>query len=140
MNRNFEIVDGIYLVQESYELDLHNNFDIKNLDYSVEERKLTLNWQRSKIDWVGSDTPQKGSVEFINVSEFRFLPRDMEVPYTEDDCLNSFGYWVDEDWAEGVIVVEPNQKEEPQWLTAIDFMSGAVLAVQAESADAKVLA
>jgi hypothetical protein len=105
----------------------------------VEERKLTLNWQRSKEDWVGSDTPQKVSVEFINVSEFRFMPRDSEVPYAEDDCLNSFGYWVDEDWAEGVIVVEPNQKAEPQWLTAIDFMSGAVLAVQAESADAKVL-
>jgi len=67
------------------------------------------------------------------------MPRDSEVPYAEDDCLNSFGYWVDEDWAEGVIVVEPNQKAEPQWLTSIDFMSGAVLAVQAESADAKVL-
>ena len=140
MNRNFEIVDGIYLVQESYELDLHNNFDFKNLDYCVEERKLTLNWERSKGDWVGSDTPQKVAVEFINVSEFRFMPRDSEVPYTEDDCLNSFGYWVDEDWAEGVVVVEPNQMAEPQWLTAIDFMSGAVLAVQAESADAKVLA
>ena len=47
MNRNFEIVDGIYLVQEGYELDLHNNFDFKNLDYSVEHRKLVLNWQRT---------------------------------------------------------------------------------------------
>ncbi|MDF1693436.1 MAG: hypothetical protein P1U47_13735 [Zhongshania sp.] len=140
MNRNFEIVDGIYLVQENYELDLHNNFDFKSLDYSVEERKLKLNWQRSKGDWVGTDTPQKVSVEFVNVSEFRFMPRDSEVPHTEDECLNSFGYWVDEDWAGGVIMVEPNQKAKPQWLTAIDFMSGAVLAVQADSAHAKVLA
>ncbi|MCX2842380.1 hypothetical protein OQJ59_12190 [Microbulbifer thermotolerans] len=68
------------------------------------------------------------------------MPRDLEVPFTEDDCINSFGYWVDEDWAEGVIMVEPNQKAEPQWLTAIDFMSGAVLAVQANSANATVLA
>ena len=140
MNRNFEIVDGIYLVQEVHELDLHNNFDFTNLDYSVEKRKLVLCWQRSKGDWVSEDTPVALTIEFTEVSEFRFIPRDSEIPFTEDDCINSIGYWVDEDWAEGVIMVEPNQKAEPQWLTAIDFMSGAVLAVQAKSASAKVLA
>jgi len=140
MNRNFKIVDGIYLVQEGCELDLHNNFDFTNLDYSVEQRKLVLGWQRSKGDWVSSDTPKALEIEFKEVSEFRFMPRDSGMPFTEDDCINSFGYWVDEDWAEGVIMVEPNQKAEPQWLTAIDFMSGAVLAVQAETANAKVMA
>lgn len=68
------------------------------------------------------------------------MPRDSEMPFTEDDCVNSIGYWVNEDWAEGVIIVEPNQKAEPHWLTAIDFMSGAVLAVQAVGANAKVMA
>jgi len=140
MNRNFEIVDGIYLVKESRELDLHNNFDFKNLNYSVEERKLVLNWERSKGDWVNSDTPKALDIEFIEVSEFRFMPRDSQVPFTEDDCVSSIGYWVDEEWAEGVIVLEPNQEAEPHWLMAIDFMSGAVLAVQAESANADVMA
>ncbi len=140
MKRNYEIVDGIYLVQEAYELDLHNNFDFKGLDYSVEKRKLALNWWRSEGDWVSSDTPQSITIEFKEVSEFRFMPRDSEIPFTEDDCINTFGYWVDEDWAEGVIMVKSNQTAEPQWLTAIDFMSGAVLAVQAESASAKVTA
>ncbi|WMW80069.1 hypothetical protein RF679_15655 [Undibacterium cyanobacteriorum] len=134
MNRDFEIVGGIYLVQGSYELDLHNNFRFMKLDYSVAERRLVLNWQRSKGDWVKSDTPAALTIEFKEVSEFRFMPRDPEIPFTEDDCINSFGYWVDEDWAEGVIIVEPDQKAEPQWLSAIDFMSGAVLAVQAVSA------
>lgn len=140
MNRNFEILDGIYLVQESHELDLHNNFDFKNLDYSVEERKLVLKWERSEGDWVSLDTPKALSIEFNKVSEFRFMPRDLGMPFTEDDCVNSFGYWVDEDWAEGVIMTEFNQKAESHWLAAIDFMSGAVLAVQAVSANAKVLA
>tara|TARA_R110000851_G_scaffold323151_1_gene489599 strand:- start:26 stop:448 length:423 start_codon:yes stop_codon:yes gene_type:complete len=140
MNRNFEVVDGIYLVQESHELDLHNNFDFKDLDYSVEERSLVLHWQRSNGGWVSFDTPKALTIEFRGVSEFRFMPRDSEAPFTEDDCINSFGYWVDEDWAEGVIMVEPKQKAEPQWLTAIGFMFGAILAVQAESADANVLA
>ncbi|MCB1052283.1 MAG: hypothetical protein KDC71_16905 [Acidobacteria bacterium] len=136
MNRNFEIVEGIYLVQGSYELDMHNNFDFKNLEYSLEERKLVLNWLRSEGDWVSSNTPKSVTIEFHEVSEFRFMPRDSEMPYTEDDCIDSFGYWVDEDWAEGFIMLGPNQKAEPHWLTAIDFMSGAVLAVQAGRANA----
>lgn len=140
MHRNFEIVDGIYLVHEGLELDLHNNFDFKNLNYSVEERKLLLNWLRSKQDLVSSDAPKALSIEFSEVSEFRFMPRDSELPFTEDDCVNSFGYWLDEDWAEGVIILEPRQEAEPHWLTAIDFMSGAVLAVQAKRANAKIMA
>lgn len=140
MNRDYEIIDGIYLVQDGYELDLHNNFDFKSMEYSVSERKVVLHWVRSNGDWVSAETPKALEVEFSGVSEFRFMPRDSDVPFTEDDCINSIGYWVDEDWAEGVIMVEPNQKTDPQWLTAIDFMSGAVIAVQAERASAKVMA
>ena len=80
------------------------------------------------------------SVEFREVSEFRFLPRDAKLPFTEDDCVNTFGYWTDEDWADGVIITEPTQTPDPSWLTAIDFMSGAVIAVQAVSAHARIAA
>jgi len=140
MKRDFDIVDGIYLVQSKHELDLHNNFDFLGFNYSVENRTLLLNWKRSNGDWVAPETPQSLNVEFREVSEFRFMPRDAEIPFTEDDCLNSFGYWVDEDWAEGVIMVETKQTPEPSWLTAIDFMSGAVIAVQAKSANAQIKA
>lgn len=91
MNRNFEIVDGIYLVQGDHELDLHNNFDFKKFDYSVEERKLVLNWLSSEGDWVNSNTPKAVIIEFSEVSEFPFMPREPEIPYTEDDCITSFG-------------------------------------------------
>ncbi len=140
MNRNFEIVEGIYIYQDRYKLDLHNNFDFKNLNYSIEKRKLLLNWERTIGDWVSSDTPKALSIEFFEVSEFRFMPRDSEMPFTEDDCINSIGYLVDEDWAEGITLAESVQKVQPHWLTAIDFMSGAVLAVQAKSAKANVMA
>jgi hypothetical protein len=106
----------------------------------VAERKLVLDWECSKGDWVGSDNPRALRIEFTEVSEFRFVPRDSGMPFTEDDCISSFGYLANEDWAEGVIVAEPNQKAEPHWLTAIDFMSGAVLAVQAECANANIMA
>lgn len=47
MNRDYEIIDGIYLVKDGYELDLHNDFDFKNMEYMVSERKVVLRWMRS---------------------------------------------------------------------------------------------
>ena len=138
MRRNFEIKDGIYLVQSPYELDLHNNFDFLGLHYSVEERTLLLRWRRSPREWVGSGTPASVCVEFREVSEFRFQPRDAELPFTEDDCISTFGYWTDEDWADQVIDIAPTQTPAPTWLTAISFMSGAVIAVQASIAYARI--
>jgi hypothetical protein len=140
MNRDFEIRDGIYLSQSPYELDLHNDFDFTGLKYSIQHRRITLDWQRSDGDWVRPGTPATVSVEFREVSEFRFLPRDADLPFTEDDCLNTFGYWTEEDWADGVFVLEANQTPDPKWLTALEFMSGAVIAVQAASVHATIIA
>ena len=140
MKRSYEIVGGIYLVQDGYEFDLHNNFDFVRMDYSLEERTLLLFWQRSNGNWVSSNMPKTLTIEFTQVSEFRFMPRDPEIPFTEDDCLGAFGYLVDEDWANGVVLVGPTQEPDPKWLTAIEFTSGAILAVQAESSSAAILA
>ncbi|MEQ1761891.1 MAG: hypothetical protein ABL984_01965 [Pyrinomonadaceae bacterium] len=138
MHRDFEITDGIYLVQGTYELDLHNCFDFNSLSYSVESRTLSLNWKRSDGDWVAVGTPNSVVVEFGDVSEFRFLPRDAELPFTEDDCVDTFGYWSDEEWAEGVILVGPEQDPDPKWPIAIEFRSGATIIVQATSACALI--
>ncbi|MBK9154782.1 MAG: hypothetical protein IPM25_11300 [Chloracidobacterium sp.] len=131
---------GIYLVQTPHELDLHNNFDFLGIEYSVEHRTLLLHWRRSPGEWVASGTPAAMTIEFREVSEFRFQPRDSAMPFTEDDCVSSFGYWTDEDWADGVIVVEASQQPDPKWLTAVGFMSGAFIAVQAASAHARIVA
>ncbi|MGZ5505290.1 MAG: hypothetical protein ACXWJX_14655 [Limisphaerales bacterium] len=140
MDRDFEIKSGIYLVQSPYELDLHNNFDFENLAYSIEQRSLVLRWRRSEREWVPTNTPASVTIEFRNVTEFRFRPRDPKLPFTEDDCVSTFGYWTDEDWADGVIICDPGQTPGASWLTAISFMSRAVIAVQAASAHATIMA
>ena len=91
MNRNSEIVVGIYLVQAGFEFDLHNNFNFKNPDYSVEKRKLVLNWERSEGDWVSPETPKTFRIEFCDVSDFPFMPSYSETPFTDDACVNSSG-------------------------------------------------
>jgi hypothetical protein len=140
MRLDFEIKDGIYLALPPHELDLHNNFDFCGLDYSVEHRTLSLHWRRSTDDWVPDGTPASLSVEFREVSEFRFLPRDPKFPFTEDDCVSAWGYWTDEEWADRVIMTDPTQTPDPRWLMGIHFMSGATIAVQAVSAHARIAA
>lgn len=139
MRRDFDIAEGIYLVQPPHLLDLHNSFDVPGLDYSVEHRMLRLHWRRSPGDcWVAAGTPASVRIESSEVSEFRFRPRDSTMPLTEDDCASSFGCWADEDSADGVFIADPSQTPDPKWLTAMAFMSGAVLAVQAASAHARI--
>jgi hypothetical protein len=84
--------------------------------------------------------PSSLAVSFSEVSEFRFEPRNAALPFTEDDCMNAFGYWTDEDWVDGIIVLADGQEPEPHWLTAVEFMSGAVILVQAASASAVITA
>ncbi len=138
MDIDFEIVNGTSLVQGSYALDLHNDFNFTEMYYSVQNRSLKLEWCISKGNWVSKDTPERLTIEFTEVDEFRFIPRDPEMPFTEDDCISSIGYLTDEDWVDGVFVVQSNQKIDPKWLTAIDFMSGSTIALKAKKASAKI--
>ena len=141
MYRDFGIRMGISLVQTPHELDLHNDYDFDELCYSVVERSLSLLWRRSKREGIPASLPASATIRFCGVTEFRFRPRDPDLPFTEDDCLSSFGYWTDEEWAEGsVMICDETQTAEPGWLTAIKFMSGAIVLVQADSAHATIVA
>lgn len=115
-------------------------FDFRGLDYSLEERSPVLRWRQSNGDWESSGMPTALAADLKGVCEFRFRPRAPGVRFTEDDCLDSFGYRVEEDWAECVPTFARNQKSEHHWLTADDLISGAVLVVQAERGNADVLA
>lgn len=64
MHRDFQIIDGIYLSQPPYELDLHNNFNFIDLHYSIENRTVSLNWRRCGGEWVPPNTPGSVCVEF----------------------------------------------------------------------------
>lgn len=138
MQRNFEIHLGITLVQPPHEIDLHNLYGFMGLQYSVADRTLLLRWRKLQSEGTPAAAPATVSIEFRDVTEFRFTPRDPRMPFTEDDCVSTFGYWTDENWANGVIMCDPHQTPDPRWLTAISFMSGAMIAVQAGSAHATI--
>ena len=140
MKRNYKFVDDIYLVHGDHQLDLHNVYEFKWLEYSIADRELLLHWKSPSRAPASDANPRNLTVRFTEVIEFRFMPRDAELPFTEDDCVRTLGYWADEDWVEGIILLGPGEEPEPHWLTAIEFMSGAMIAVRAEAAEAKLTA
>ncbi len=134
MKRDFEIQRSIYIVQPPFTLDLHNDFEFTGFEYSVERREVLLSWRRRADEWVPAGSPASVRVAFSEVSEFRFLPRDAELPFTEDDCLSTWGYWAED----RVVDLAPGQTPDPQWAAAIEFMSDAVIVVRAGSARAQI--
>ena len=136
MIEDFTIKDGIYLVSGEETLDLHNNYDFSEITYSVAERRVTLTWLRSSGDWVPATEPLQVQLEFHGVSCFRFIPRDPEMPFTEDNCLSSAGYWTDEDWCDGVMICDADP--ETEWRRAFEFQSGAIMTIAADEAKATI--
>lgn len=134
MIEDFSIKDGIYLVHGGHCLDLHNDYDFTGVVYSVAERQVTLKWMRGGGDWVRASLPAELELVFEGVSRFQVMPRDPEMPFTEDDCLSSAGWWVDEEWCGGVMVCEGD--EGCGWLRAFEFQSGAIVAIVAEEGKA----
>ncbi|HRY50573.1 MAG TPA: hypothetical protein P5186_21185 [Candidatus Paceibacterota bacterium] len=140
MHRDFKIKRGIYLVQPPHELDIHNFYDFQELRYSVAERTCSFLWRRSKRNGVPASLPASATIEFRGVTEFRFRPREPKMPFSEDDCVRNFGYWTDENWAEdSVMICNDPQTSHTECLNAIDFMSGALVIVQADSAHATIV-
>lgn len=137
MTRDFKIIMGIRLVQPPHELDLHNFYDFQEVRYAPTPRIMSLLWHRSPRDGVPLSLPSSVLIEFREVSEFRFLPRDAELPFTEDDCVRDFGYWTDEKWSNGSVMMLDENVPDGDF-NAIHFMSGAIIVVHAKSAHATI--
>ena len=137
MRRNFDFKEAIYLSLPPHKFDLHNIYDFSSFEYSIEKRTLKLEWNLGEGDRVLKDCPQRITISFNEVSEFRFRPRDTSLPFTEDICVHALGFVTDEDWAEGVVTIDTDCQPQSDWLMAIEFRSGAIIAVQSASAHAE---
>ena len=145
MQEHFTLKNSIYLVADGVELDLHNDYNFVGLDYSIEKRVLILRWVRNPGEWVAHDSPAEVELEYREVQRFEFRPRDLEMPFTEDDCLSDAGYCCDAGWptsvsngCEATGVFSTDAASEDGWLRAFQFQSGSVIVVLADQANAKI--
>ena len=101
ITENFSWTKSIYLKIDSHEYDLHNDYYFHKFSYDITEKLIALEWKRGAGDWVTLSQPHLISLKISGVYHLEVKPRDPERPFTEDDCLSSFGYCSKEDWCDG---------------------------------------
>lgn len=137
MRSNFAIHEGIHLTVDSRTLDLHNHYRFTGFSYEPHEQHLRLVWKNGRFS--PERLPETVTIDFTGVTEFRFLPRDPALPFTEDVCIRCLGYWTDEPGDDHqVFFADPCGEVPDAWLSAVSFMSGAILAFRAEEGMARM--
>ena len=134
---NFTWSDSIHVGLEGQDYDLHNNFDFRQFTYDPAGQSASLEWERGNGDWIPANQPQRITLRLQGVTQFSFSERDPEMPYTEDDCLASFGYVSDEEWADGQFTVD--KQPEDHWGWSFIFQSGAEIRVTGEAATIEIV-
>jgi hypothetical protein len=124
--------DCIALERGADYFDLHNNFDFQGLVYNSVQRTLELHWIRGTGDWIKATEPAELRLSFSGVFLFKASERDPEMPFTEDDCLNSIGFMWDDMLSE-MDGYTSNQPKDGCTHLIIMFMSGFCIKVGAES-------
>ncbi len=128
------ILHDIHLKQGECLLDLHNDYDFVGFKYSVAGRRVTLSWRKAVRERIPATLPAELELLFEDVSRFQVIPRDPDMPFTEDNCLACAGWWTDEEWSDGVMICESDGGNG--WLRAFQFQSGAVVVIAAEEGKA----
>ena len=136
---NFYCAESHEVVVEGLHLDVHNCFDFRSFHRDVTNRMLELKWRRSEGSWVDAALPKYLSILFFDVFHMSVKPRDPEMPFTEDDCLESFGYDADEECADGHMPADSRMLVEDDWRWSFLFQSGEEIIVGADSAEAAII-
>lgn len=92
MKVNFGIENNYALSFNGKHIDLHNNFNFLGFEYDVTKMTAILRWEKSTEEWANRETITGLSICHRNVTYMHVIPRDSEMPTTEDSCLKDITY------------------------------------------------
>jgi hypothetical protein len=136
---NFRISGDFIAIEvgDSY-YDLHNNFDFVGLIYDVQNKEISLNWEKSEGYWVRIEEPKSLRLLFSKVYLFKCKERDPALPVSEDNCLNSMGFIDNTMLGELEGFSHPEPRERAAHLN-LSFMSGFAMKIGAATARCEVV-
>jgi hypothetical protein len=90
---NFKLSDdniGLETQSDGY-LDLHNNFELRIIQYDLSTRRLAITWEKSIADYVPQHSFNSFRLEFRNVTVFRTeeLDKDTLNDFPDDNVILS---------------------------------------------------
>jgi hypothetical protein len=130
----FSIAEDFTTIERGTDrFDLHNCFDFQSLSYNPTQQTLDLCWRRSNREWVKPTEPAELHIIFSGVYLLKAIERDVQMPFTEDDCLDTLGFIWNYMLAE--VGFTSNTPSEGCNVLSLSFMSGFNLKIGAESAN-----
>jgi hypothetical protein len=73
MKKNFKVVDGIAIQFENFYLDLHNDYDVININIKIEEQTIVkLLFNKLNEKWVNKENPSSIVLEFEGLENLDF--------------------------------------------------------------------
>lgn len=93
---NFSIEDDYGLVYNNELLDLHNCYEFQELKYSLNSKKIELEWDAND-EWVVKTSIKKFKLTFNRPVFFKVRERNFELPKSEDLTLSRMGFIHPED-------------------------------------------
>lgn len=88
---NFFVDSNHALDVDGHHIDLHNNFDLKNIEYSIKQNTLSLTWIKAIGDWVLTDEFEDVQIVFESVSFLNVQTRASD-KFADRQTLSFLGY------------------------------------------------
>lgn len=89
----FSIVkDLTKILLEGQELDLHNDYEFRHLDYCIATRRLQLHWVRSAGHWVRPSMPPALTLVCAGVHMLKIRESGDDEHANGEKCLSSIGF------------------------------------------------
>ncbi|HEY5823376.1 MAG TPA: hypothetical protein VIT44_03365 [Cyclobacteriaceae bacterium] len=93
MEANFKIKNIVEIAFKDKHIDLHNNFDLVGFNYELDSRLLTIEFKKSKGDWVPDSEFEKllfthHNVFFLNIG---YDNETYEFP-NDDKCIAGISF------------------------------------------------
>lgn len=133
ISSNLKWVGSVEILIGDVCLDLHNCYDLVSFQHHVRNQELKLNWRRGKGDWIDPSLPSQVTICFHKVFYLEIEPRDLRISHSEDDCLETFGFYSDSDHKKNEDFFFVETAIDPKWLWSFVFQSRAEIIVGAQS-------
>lgn len=93
---NFLVDNNYALDVDGRHIDLHNNFDFENVEYSIKKNRVSVSWVKTIGDWVQADEPEHVRIVFENVLFFK-IQTGSSGTHKDRRTLSFIGYLHPED-------------------------------------------
>ena len=132
--------DDISILIDGKYIDIHNCYEFYELIYNTKNREVVLKWKVDEPDeedfFIDDGLPRFISMFFEGVHFLKSIERDHEMPFSEDDCVETFGFLLDKliDQMKGL---SSNNPQSGCSHFIVNFMSGFAIKLSAKTSSVK---